>query len=104
MGLAHERCQSQQAAVSAEEAAKLHRQVRDWVMTEAALTREFAFDDFPEAMEFVKDVATVAEEEDHHPEICISYRKVKLELTTHKVGGLTKNDFIMAAKIEELIA
>jgi 4a-hydroxytetrahydrobiopterin dehydratase len=104
MGLAHERCQSQQETVSAEEAATLHRQVRDWEMAEALLSREFTFDDFPEAMDFVNDVASIAQEEDHHPDICISYRKVKLELTTHKVGGLTKNDFVMAAKIEELVA
>jgi len=104
MGLAHQSCQPEPSALSPEEAVKLHREVRDWTLEEKSLAREFAFDDFEEAMDFVNDVGCLAGEEDHHPEIHISYNKVKLELTTHKVEGLSKNDFIMAAKIDQLIA
>ena len=66
------------------------------------ITRSFEFKDFKEAMEFVNAVADVAEEEGHHPDIYIYYNKVELKLYTHAVQGLFKNDFIVAAKINEI--
>ncbi|KKR28939.1 4a-hydroxytetrahydrobiopterin dehydratase [Candidatus Woesebacteria bacterium RIFCSPHIGHO2_01_FULL_39_32] len=67
------------------------------------LVKEFEFKDFKEAIKFTNKVAALAEEEGHHPNIYIhSYKKVKLELWTHKIGGLHQNDFVMAAKINEL--
>ena len=66
------------------------------------ISREFKFKSFPEAMAFVNKVAELAESEDHHPDMLISYRRVVMELTTHAIGGLSENDFIMARKIEEL--
>lgn len=66
------------------------------------LHQEFHFKDFKEAMAFVNKVANLAEEEGHHPDIYIYYNKVVLDLTTHAVGGLSENDFIMAKKIEML--
>lgn len=81
---------------------ELSREVPEWSLRDSALKRDFKFKGFDEAMEFVNEVAEVAASEDHHPDMCISYNKVSLKLTTHKIGGLTKNDFIMAAKINEL--
>lgn len=76
----------------------------DWEVLESQkLRKEFKFKDFPEAIDFVNKVAKIAESEDHHPDIHISYRKVVIELWTHAVGGLSENDFILAAKIENLI-
>lgn len=66
------------------------------------LHQEFKFKDFKEAMVFVNKVADLAEEEGHHPDIYIYYNRVVLDLTTHAVGGLSENDFIMARKIEML--
>lgn len=66
------------------------------------LVRRFEFRDFREAIAFVEKVAELAEAEDHHPDILISYNKVRLELWTHAVGGLSENDFIMAAKVNRL--
>ena len=66
------------------------------------IAREFAFRDFREAMRFVNDVAGVAESEGHHPDIHIAWNKVRLELSTHEIGGLSENDFILAAKINSL--
>lgn len=63
------------------------------------ITRRFKFKNFKQAMDFVNKVADVAEEEGHHPDITINYNRVTLELTTHTIGGLSENDFIMAAKI-----
>lgn len=66
------------------------------------ISKQFKFKDFKEAMVFVNKLADLAEEQGHHPNIKISYNKVKLELTTHAIGGLSLNDFIIAAKIEEI--
>ncbi len=66
------------------------------------IEREYSFSDFPTAIHFVRDLAEIAENEGHHPEIRICYDKVRLELHTHSVGGLSENDFIMAAKIDAL--
>ncbi len=66
------------------------------------IRREFTFRNFREAMAFVNKVAELAESEGHHPDIHVFYNKVTLELWTHAVGGLSENDFILAAKIELL--
>jgi 4a-hydroxytetrahydrobiopterin dehydratase len=56
--------------------------------------------DFRQAMDFVNSVAAIANEQDHHPDVFISYNKVQFTLSTHKIGGLSLNDFIVAAKID----
>jgi len=66
------------------------------------IRRQFKFKNFREAMNFVNQVAEIAEKEDHHPDIYIFYNKIQLDLFTHAVGGLSENDFIMAAKINAL--
>jgi 4a-hydroxytetrahydrobiopterin dehydratase len=66
------------------------------------IVRSFRFKDFVQAMRFVNKVAEVAEEEGHHPDVFVSYNYVKICLTTHNIGGLSENDFIMAAKIDEI--
>ena len=66
------------------------------------IARSVKHKDFAEAMRFVNKLAAVAEAEGHHPDICVSWNRVKLELFTHSIGGLSENDFIMAAKINEL--
>ena len=57
---------------------------------------------FKEAMAFINRVAEIAEAEKHHPDIHVFYNKVRLELSTHSIGGLSENDFILAAKINAL--
>lgn len=66
------------------------------------ISKEYAFKTFPEAIRFVLKVAKAAESEGHHPDMHIFYNRVKLDLYTHAVGGLTESDFIMAAKIDQL--
>ena len=66
------------------------------------ITREMKFKDFRQAMAFVNRVAEVAEEEGHHPDFFVSWNRVRFELFTHAIGGLSENDFIMAAKINQL--
>ena len=67
------------------------------------IRREWRMKDFPTALDFFARVGQVAESEDHHPDLHLTgYRNVALELSTHAVGGLTENDFIVAAKIDAL--
>jgi predicted PurR-regulated permease PerM/pterin-4a-carbinolamine dehydratase len=103
MKLANESCKLNIVALSPEEIGPLASQVPNWTRKDQTIEREFQFEDFDEAMDFVDDVADVAAEENHHPDIFISYNLVRLTLSTHKVGGLSRNDFILAAKIDELI-
>ena len=69
---------------------------------EKKIKRKFEFSGFKEAISFVNRVAELSEKENHHPNIRIYYNKVVIELTTHSIGGLSENDFILAAKIERL--
>ncbi len=73
------------------------------VSSNRTIKHEFKFKDFKEAMQFVNRVAEIAEEEGHHPDMYIYYNKVVISLTTHHIRGLSENDFILAAKIEELL-
>ncbi len=73
-----------------------------WILKGKAIEREFQFKDFQQAMEFVKKVAEVAEQQNHHPDILISYSRVTLTLSTHKVGGLSAKDFIFADKVNRI--
>ena len=66
------------------------------------INKKFKFRDFKEAMVFVGKVADIAESEGHHPDIYISYNKVRIELWTHSIDGLSENDFILASKIDNL--
>ncbi|MGH2452783.1 MAG: 4a-hydroxytetrahydrobiopterin dehydratase [bacterium] len=87
-----------------EEAERLRDAVPEWAFDETApaIRRQFTLKDFRDAMAFVNAVADVAEAEDHHPDMLISYRRVTLTLSTHAIGGLSENDFILAAKIDRV--
>jgi 4a-hydroxytetrahydrobiopterin dehydratase len=78
----------------------------DWMLIDGGhlLARTFNFKDFVETMQFVNKVAGLAEAEGHHPDMAITYNTLSIELTTHAIHGLSENDFILAAKIDELKA
>lgn len=67
------------------------------------IKRQFKFKDFKEAMGFVNKVAEIAENEGHHPNITIIYNRVAITCLTHAIGGLSENDFILAAKIDTIL-
>jgi 4a-hydroxytetrahydrobiopterin dehydratase len=74
-----------------------------WERERDEIVREWRFDDFAEAVQFVNRVAEVAEEANHHPDIFIhGWNKVKLSLSDHSAGGLTEMDFTMAERFEDL--
>lgn len=74
-----------------------------WSLAEGKLHRELRFADFIEAFGFMTKVAILAERADHHPEWSNVYNRVTIELTTHDAGGLTDNDFALAAEIDALV-
>ena len=85
----------------------MKKEISNWKNGEGneSIEREFEFSNFNEAVEFINKVAKIAELEEHHPDILLhNYKKVKITLTTHKAGGLTEKDFIVAEKINELIS
>jgi 4a-hydroxytetrahydrobiopterin dehydratase len=69
-----------------------------------SISREFRFDDFHRTMGFANAVAWIANAEDHHPDLEISYGRCVVKWWTHAVQGLTENDFICAAKVDRLLA
>jgi len=101
-------CRRDAPTVSDEEVAELQPQVPEWELVEIdgvkRLQRVFAFDDFAQALRFTSDVGAVAEEEQHHPALLTEWGRVTVSWWTHKIRGLHRNDFIMAAKTDELYA
>jgi len=73
-----------------------------WDEVDGALQRQFELPSFAEAIAFVNRVAELAEAENHHPDIAISYKRVTLRWTTHSAGGITKRDRELAARSAEL--
>ena len=84
--------------------APLLKEVSQWkVINGKQIEREFQFKDFKTALAFVNDVGKIAEKEGHHPDLLLhSWNKVRITLYTHAIGGLSKNDFIVAAKVDTL--
>ena len=76
----------------------------DWEEQDNALVREFEFESFPQAIEFVNRLAEAAEQTNHHPDIDIRYRKVTVRWTTHSEGGITERDRTMAERTAALVA
>jgi 4a-hydroxytetrahydrobiopterin dehydratase len=97
-------CQGGEATLPVAEAEELAQQIPEWSLAGKAIERQIRFGDFREAMAFVNKVAVLAEGEGHHPDIYISWNKVRLTLTTHAIGGLSRNDFVLAAKIDKLLS
>ena len=83
---------------------RLHDRLRTpWeLINNTRIRKRFPFENFKRGMAFAQEVALVAERENHHPDICIYYTNVVVELSTREIGGLSENDFIMAAKIDSV--
>lgn len=97
-------CEAGTPPLTKQEAERYLADVPGWTLADdgTRIWREFRFKDFREAMRFVNAVADIAESEGHHPDIYVFWNRVKLELSTHAIGGLSKNDFIVAAKVNQL--
>ncbi|HEV3312655.1 MAG TPA: 4a-hydroxytetrahydrobiopterin dehydratase [Chloroflexota bacterium] len=97
-------CEGGTPALSENAVAGLLNQVPQWELAEGKLTREITRKNFQNALDMINAIGRVAEQEGHHPDLTLhSWNKLKIELSTHAVGGLSDNDFILAAKIDELL-
>jgi 4a-hydroxytetrahydrobiopterin dehydratase len=76
--------------------------VPGWRHEDGALARTFTLGNFVEAVEFVNEITEIAEEANHHPDVDIRWNKVTLRLSTHSKGGLTRADFDLAGRVDEL--
>jgi 4a-hydroxytetrahydrobiopterin dehydratase len=82
------------------EAGQLLRVLKGWIQTDGSIEKEFPFKSYLDGLNFAYSVGEIAEEQNHHPDILIKWRRVKLTLSTHSVKGLSENDFIVAANAE----
>ena len=86
---------------------KYLKKVDDWEVKKGEqenfyLTKEFKFKNFEESQSFVNKVGKISEEEGHHPDIFFGWGYTKINITTHAIEGLSENDFILAAKIDQI--
>ena len=98
-------CEGGVDPLTGEQAEELLGQIPDWTITDDGIRirREWVARNFMAALEFFQAVAEVAEDEGHHPDLhLVGFRNVTVELWTHAIGGLSENDFIVAAKIDQL--
>ncbi len=97
-------CEGDADPLTKQESERLRAHVEEWQMNDdVSIEKTIVFSDFKEALSFVNKVGTIAEQEGHHPDIRLhDYKKVTLTLSTHAIKGLSENDFILAAKIDEL--
>lgn len=72
------------------------------VVDDHHLEKEYSFKDFREALDFTNRIGAVAEEQNHHPDIFLTYGKVRVQMWTHKIDGLTESDFVFAAKCDRV--
>jgi 4a-hydroxytetrahydrobiopterin dehydratase len=96
-------CEGGVPKLDPEQTAELLEQVAGWEARDDRIHKSLKFDDFVRAMEFVDAMADVAEREGHHPDFCVHFNRVDVTIWTHAIGGLSDNDFILAAKIDELV-
>jgi 4a-hydroxytetrahydrobiopterin dehydratase len=98
-------CEGGVDPLTREESEELLKQTPDWALTDDGIriTRKWTVKNFVAAMDFFNKATEVAEEDGHHPDFhLVGYRNVTVELWTHAIGGLSENDFIVAAKIDQL--
>jgi 4a-hydroxytetrahydrobiopterin dehydratase len=100
-------CRGGEPMLTEAEIDDLHPQVAEWQVKEVdgnkRLERVFKFKNFVQALEFTNKIGAIAEQEDHHPLIITEWGRVTIQWWTHTVKGLHKNDFIMAAKTDDLM-
>jgi 4a-hydroxytetrahydrobiopterin dehydratase len=98
-------CEGDAEPFEHDESAVMLSHVNQWTLVEdTSIEKTLHMKDFAEVMRFVNAVATIAQQENHHPDIHIfDYNKIRIVLSTHAIKGLSENDFIMAAKIDEIL-
>lgn len=106
MSLRHRRCvpcDARTPALGPAEQAALAPEVPEWRVRDGKLCRTLELPSFRDVMSLVERIADLAESEGHHPDFCVSYRRLELSLWTHAIKGLSGNDYVLAAKIDALV-
>ena len=88
------------AKLTAEAVQAALKKLPGWNLKDEAIDKQYTWPSFPDAIKFVNQVADLAEQADHHPDILINYRRVTLTLSTHSEGGITQKDFDLAERID----
>ena len=96
-------CEGGTEPYGAAQTKKLLAQLKGWIVEDGRLVKLYPFRNYYETMAFVNATAWISHREDHHPDLEVGYNKCKVRYSTHSVGGLSDNDFICAAKIEQLM-
>ncbi len=98
-------CRGGVPPLEGEELAELHEQLGgDWEVIDGHhLEKTYKFPDFQQALDFTNRIGALAEEVNHHPDICLGWGRVQVTLWTHKIDGLNEADFVWAAKADELL-
>ena len=106
MGLAEGKCKpchGETSPLEHDAIAAFHKELDGWqVIDDHHLIKTWSFNDFASALAFTNEVGALAEAEGHHPDIFLAWGRVELKIWTHDVGGLTENDFVLAAKCDRL--
>lgn len=97
-------CEGGILAIAPEKAQEFLKELPGWTLSSSsAIAIEYVMKDFLSAIRLIDSIAQLAEAEGHHPDLHLTgYRKLRVELSTHAIGGLSENDFILAAKINQL--
>lgn len=95
-------CEGGVPKLTSKEVAKYLKKIDGWEARGDKIHKIWSFFDFVEAMEFVNAMAELAEDEGHHPDFCVHFNRVDVTVWTHAIDGLSENDFILAAKIDEI--
>lgn len=104
MALAQENCIDKAPKLDDVAAEMLSTDLQDWIIVNGSLEKTFRFRNFHETMSFANAVAYIAHQQDHHPSIELTFGRCKLTWNTHSAGGLSRNDFICAARVDQLKA
>ncbi|MFC4159465.1 4a-hydroxytetrahydrobiopterin dehydratase [Chitinimonas lacunae] len=102
MSLAQEHCEATVPKLTDTEAEALLAQLSGWSIESGKLVKTFRFKDYYQTLAFVNASAFVSHREDHHPELLVTYDRVRVAYDTHSVDGLSRNDFICAARLDAL--
>ncbi|QOV89935.1 4a-hydroxytetrahydrobiopterin dehydratase [Humisphaera borealis] len=95
-------CTPKVTALSADAVTGLLKLVPGWELAGGKIARTFGFKDYYQTIAFVNAVAWISHQQDHHPDLEVSYNKCRISYNTHSVGGLSESDFICAAKVNAL--
>jgi len=109
LGLLQESCvalNKGEATIDSSTARQLEEVITGWQISNdnLSISKNFKFKNYYETISFVNSVAWIANQQDHHPDLMVSYNQCNITYSTHSVGGLSRNDFICAARINQLFA